>query len=667
MRTHATLLGAVLLGFVSILSYAQAPVPFINQPLIPDATAPGGPQFTLSVNGTGFVSNSVVNWNGSTLATQFVSGSQLTAIVPATDVATASTASLTVVNPAPGGKSNVAFFTATPDTGKSVGFGSASSPATGTYPQSVAVGDFNGDGKLDLAVANGGSSTVSILLGDGTGNLTMASSAAVGKWPISVAVGDFNGDGKLDLAVANDDDDTVSVLLGDGTGNFTLASSPAAGGYPTSVAVGDFNGDGKLDLAVANSASNTVSILLGDGTGNFTLASSPATGLEPYSVAVGDFNGDGKLDLAVANVNSSTVSIMLGDGTGNFTLASSPATGQSPVSVAVGDFNGDGKLDLAVANAGSNTISMLLGDGNGNFTLASSPATGLQPYSVAVGDFNGDGKLDLVVANLRSGSVSVLLGDGAGNFTLASSHGTGDEPDSVAVGDFNGDGKLDLAVANWYSNTVSILEGATPPVEFSPTQLNFGTLIVGTKSDYQFVILTNIGSVTLDISKIAASWNYFETNKCPASLPPGRRCVIKVTFKPHGRFTLPGTVTITDNAPNSPQTLPLTGVGTWVTLLPSSLDFGKKRVGTSSHPRTVMLSNYGKGTMSIHGIHISGTNSRQFSQTNNCGTSVPAGGSCSISVTFAPKSKRIKTATLDVNDNGGASPQTVALSGKGTE
>src|SRR5271169_6147222 len=114
MRKRAILLGSILLGFISVLSYAQAPVPFINLPLMPDATAPGGAQFTLTVNGTGFVSSSVVNWNGNALATQFVSGSQLTATVPAADIATASTASVTVVNPAPGGgMSNVAFFSVT--------------------------------------------------------------------------------------------------------------------------------------------------------------------------------------------------------------------------------------------------------------------------------------------------------------------------------------------------------------------------------------------------------------------------------------------------------------------------------------------------------------------------------------------------------------------------
>jgi hypothetical protein len=682
MRKDATLLAAVLLGLVSAVSYAQAPIPFINLPLMPDATAPGGPQFTLTVNGTGFVSNSVVNWNGSALATQFVSGSKLTAIVPAADIATASTGWVTVVNPAPGGgTSNTGFFTVTANTGNSVGFGLASSPPTGYNPHSMTVGDFNGDGKLDLAVANacgsdpncGSESTLSVLLGDGRGNFTLASSPVVGGWPWSVAVGDFNGDGKLDLAVANQSSNTVSVLLGDGTGKFTLASSPATDYGPSSVAVGDFNGDGKLDLAVVNlcgidptcsgSFPGTVSILLGDGTGNFTLASSPPTSYAPYSVAVGDFNRDGKLDLAVANSGDGTVSVLLGDGTGNFTLASSAATGAQPESVAVGDFNGDGKLDMAVVNRVSGTVSILLGDGTGSFALASSVGIGLWSDSVAVGDFNGDGKLDLAVSG-----ISILLGDGAGNFALASSAGNLVGP--LAVGDFNGDGKLDFAAINdvqWGSTGVSVFLQDVAAVTLSPASLNFGTQLVLTASNPQPVTLANSGNRLLKITKIVASANFSQTNNCPASVPPGGQCDINVSFKPHTRDTHGGTVTITDNAHNSPQTVPLTGVGTAVTLLPSSLDFGDQKVGTTSPPQPVTLTNYGTAVVSIGGIHIMGTNQSEFAQTNNCGTSVPAGGNCTISVTFKPKRpiKSAKTATLEVFDNGGASPQTVALSGWG--
>src|SRR5216683_791054 len=223
--------------------------------------------------------SSVVNWNGSPRATTFVSSAQLTAQISAADIATTGTASVTVFNPTPGGgMSNVAFLPVANSTGNSVAFTLAPFLTAGNDPNSVATGDFNGDGKLDLVVANVFSGTVSIFLGDGKGNFTLASSPATGANPSSVAVGDFNGDGKLDLAVADLSSGTVTILLGDGTGNFIPGPSPAAGGYSVSVVTGDFNGDGNLDLAVSNYYSNTVSILLGDGTGNFTLASSPATG-----------------------------------------------------------------------------------------------------------------------------------------------------------------------------------------------------------------------------------------------------------------------------------------------------------------------------------------------------------------------------------------------------
>ena len=252
----------------------------------------------------GLLPNSVVNWTQATatttLSTTFVSNQQLAASVPASLIATSGTASITATNFGPGGgTSNVTFFSVTNPT-PSLNFALASSPTALNLPLSMVVGDFNGDGKLDLAVGNAGDNTLSILLGDGTGNFT--SLRRPQRAPTRAeAVGDFNGDGNLDIAVANFAGNTLSILLGDGTGNFALASSPPTGNNPNFVTVGDFNEDGNLDLAVPNFSSETLSILLGDGTGNFTLASSPSTGLQPYAVGVGDFNGDGNLDLAVAN------------------------------------------------------------------------------------------------------------------------------------------------------------------------------------------------------------------------------------------------------------------------------------------------------------------------------------------------------------------------------
>ena len=222
---------------------------------------------------------------------------------------------------------------------------------------------------------------------------------AAGSYPTSVAVGDFNGDGKPDLAVSSFNSNNSSVLLGNGDGTFQTQQTFATGDAPSSVAVGDFDGDGKADLAVTFSGSHSVSVLLGNGDGTFRAQQTFATGSVPSSAAVGDFNGDGWSDLVVANAGDDTVSVLLGNGNGTFQPQQTFATGDAPSSVTVGDFNGDGKADLAVANSFSNSVSVLLGNGDGSFQTQQTFATGAAPGSVAVGDFNADGKADIAVAN----------------------------------------------------------------------------------------------------------------------------------------------------------------------------------------------------------------------------------------------------------------------------
>jgi hypothetical protein len=299
----------------------------------------------------------------------------------------------------------------------------------GTNPVSLAVGDLNGDVKLDLAIVNASSNDATILLGNGSGAFTQAagSPVEVGPSPRFVVIRDWNADGKLDLAVANRFSDFVTIMMGNGLGGFTQAAGspiPVEAG-PYSIAAGDVNADGKLDLAVANNGSNNVTIVLGNGSGGFTqVAGSPvAVGANPESVALADVSGDGKLDLAVANAGSNNVTILLGSGTGGFSQAAgSPlAAGTNPEFVSVADLNGDGTVDLAVANGGSNSITIMLGTGSGVFSeAAGSPvAVGSNPVPVGVGDWNGDGKRDLAVANFSSSNLTILL-----NNTTSADDGT---------------------------------------------------------------------------------------------------------------------------------------------------------------------------------------------------------------------------------------------------
>src|SRR6266568_1892606 len=244
----------------------------------------------------------------------------------------------------------------------------------------------------------------------------------VGAHPAAIAIGDFNGDGKLDMAVANQycDDptqncDSVSILIGSGNGTFLAAVNYPAGSYPQAIAVGDFNGDNKLDLAVANNTiPGTVSVLLGNGNGTFQSAVSYGTGDTPGSVAIGDFNGDNHPDLAVANyAPAGSVSILLGKGDGTFNPKTNYNTGSYPESVAVGDFNEDHRLDLVVARNLANNVSKLLGNGDGTFQTVSSISSVATPESVIVGDFNGDGHADVaVVSDASAGKVILLRGLG---------------------------------------------------------------------------------------------------------------------------------------------------------------------------------------------------------------------------------------------------------------
>jgi hypothetical protein len=379
--------------------------------------------------------------------------------------------------------------------------------SAGPQADSVAVADVNGDGKLDLVVANGcltpsncaySEGEVSVLLGNGDGTFrTAVTYSTYGQGTYSLAVADLNGDDNPDVIVTNDWSNSVSVLMGNGDGTFRTPVVYSSGGLaPDSIAVGDVNGDGKPDLVVANfdqnsnNANGGVSVLRGNGDGTFQApVSFSSGGYDATSVAIGDVNGDGHLDLIVVNLCQSVgscgepsgVSVLLGNDDGSFNEPVSYSSGVYPsYSVALGDLNRDGHPDLVVGGAadGGGMASVLLGNGDGTFQAPIGYSSGFDStaYGIVIRDVNNDGYSDLVMTDgggcYRScgGGVSLLLGNGDGTFQTSvtypsGAYKSGGGGNLMAVADVNGDGTPDLLVANqcgheWFScdiGTVSVL------------------------------------------------------------------------------------------------------------------------------------------------------------------------------------------------------------------
>jgi len=344
------------------------------------------------------------------------------------------------------------------------GFGAPSTiTGSGKNTASVVLGDFNGDGFLDLVLGNNGEIS-QVVFNDGRSRFLASSDiTGSGRKTRSVALGDLNGDGFLDLVLSNDSI-ASQIVLNDGHGGLgTPSDITGSGKAPSKMALGDLNGDGAIDLVLANfGIASQIFLNLNNGTGTFA-APSDITGSGNIStdVALGDLNGDGALDLVLGN-NSVPSQVFLNNGTGTFAAPSDIiGSRNATMSLAIGDLNGDGALDLVLGNNGFPS-QIALNNGQGGFNpLSEISDSGRDTYSVALGDLNSDGFLDLIMGNYYGDSSQVALNNGKGGFDSPSDiPGSGQNTNSVALGDLDGDGSLDLVLGNdGFASQVAINNG----------------------------------------------------------------------------------------------------------------------------------------------------------------------------------------------------------------
>lgn len=393
--------------------------------------------------------------------------------------------------------------------------------ATGTNSNSLLAMDIGGNGRLDLITTNPLTNQVAVLLNRANGTFQAARYYSVPNAPNYLAGGDFNRDGKPDLAVMQENGAAVSVLLNNtlptpqpGSRNFIAPHTltHGHGNMADGIAVADFNHDGIPDIAATYLEDNTVQVLLGNGGSNFKPASVYPVGKQPYWVVAADLNNDGYADLLTANTTDGTISVLMNkaDGSGNFDAAVSYPVGTLPYQLATGDVNGDGIPDVAVANYGDNTVTILYGPLNAPFQTLQSLPTCTNPYGVAIADFRHSGQNDVAVTCFHTAQMEVFLNSGMHpyqppplptTFESPEMYSTDSFPTSLVTGDFNQDGTLDIVTGNSIANDVSFFAGVGDG-SFKPAAnsfaLNFPDSIAAGDLN---------GDGILDLATVAANFN----------------------------------------------------------------------------------------------------------------------------------------------------------------
>lgn len=548
-------------------------------------------------------------------------------------------------------------------------------------------GDFNNDRYADLALANMATNTVTIYLNRFAvfgGSFEFQNSVAVGNGPNSIAGGDFNNDGLLDLAVSNFDGNSISLLQNNGAGNFSVSQTIPTAEHPVQITTRDFNNDGKVDLAVLAFGVNRLQIILNLGNDIFSPTSENyATGASPFGLTTGDFDNDGDVDIVVSNSGDNSITMFDNLGQARFSNAGEFAVDDSPTMIQSNDLLGrttpnkfgDGRLDLVVIHPNLNTVSILDNrTRDGGFVVSQKLQVGVRPSAVVIADIDttdqsaltaGLGKdhdLDLAVTNLFAQNLTILRNDFNNGLAYQSgdTYASGATPIALTSADFDGDGDLDFAISNFATNTLSILlnrggRSGNIRISLPPRVLDFGQVYVGTDSVRRLSVINPTGE-TITVENISTTLPVFTVADSQVEIAPGQTFNLAITFSPMDTVVYEDTLTFRTQGLSSFENLTLglrgEGIRAIISVTPDTLNFGNV-LPPQSRTRPIQISNGGNGAIKISDMRFTHAD---FS-TPDPNLTVPAYSSQMVDITFQPTAVRAYLDTLTIFSNDSSQSQ----------